>query len=316
MELKWLEDFVTLAETASFSRAAVLRHVTQSAFSRRIKQLESWVGAPLISRATIPAELTAEGRAFLPLAHETIRTFQAARDALRPAGRLAEQRLTLASLHTLAVTMMPEWIERIDAGLPGLRTALLPDRGGIEANLDALVGGEADLLSTYAHPYVPMLLDPDQFDWIGLGHDTILPVAAPRLRHFEGPQPEGSADVLAQAAGGGWVLPMLDHGAASFIGTALSRHEGYGALAKRVVHENSISVGLREFALRGWGLCWLPESLVRADLAAGRLVAASPDPAWRLDVEIRLYRYRSDENRDVDALWPAIVEALAVREGA
>jgi DNA-binding transcriptional LysR family regulator len=43
VEIKWLEDFVTLAETSSFSRAAEIRNVTQPAFSRRIKQLETWI---------------------------------------------------------------------------------------------------------------------------------------------------------------------------------------------------------------------------------------------------------------------------------
>jgi len=42
METKWLEDFVSLAETRSFSRSAQLRHVTQPAFSRRIQALEAW----------------------------------------------------------------------------------------------------------------------------------------------------------------------------------------------------------------------------------------------------------------------------------
>jgi DNA-binding transcriptional LysR family regulator len=62
MELKWLEDFTALASTLSFSRAAEERNVTQSAFSRRIKQLEMWLGVTLISRASFPAELTKEGR--------------------------------------------------------------------------------------------------------------------------------------------------------------------------------------------------------------------------------------------------------------
>ena len=44
METKWLEDFVSLAETHSFSRSAQLRHVTQPAFSRRIQALEAWAG--------------------------------------------------------------------------------------------------------------------------------------------------------------------------------------------------------------------------------------------------------------------------------
>ena len=40
MQLKWFEDFLALAQTRSFSRAAELRHVTHPAFGRRIKALE------------------------------------------------------------------------------------------------------------------------------------------------------------------------------------------------------------------------------------------------------------------------------------
>ncbi|MFN7887734.1 MAG: LysR family transcriptional regulator, partial [Betaproteobacteria bacterium] len=39
MESKWLEDFVALVETRSFSRAAQQRFVSQPAFSRRIQAL-------------------------------------------------------------------------------------------------------------------------------------------------------------------------------------------------------------------------------------------------------------------------------------
>ncbi|HXQ40880.1 MAG TPA: LysR family transcriptional regulator, partial [Candidatus Udaeobacter sp.] len=51
MELKWLEDFLSLAETRNFSRSAELRFTTQPAFSRRIKALEEWVGATLFDRS-------------------------------------------------------------------------------------------------------------------------------------------------------------------------------------------------------------------------------------------------------------------------
>jgi len=50
MDTKWLEDFISLAETGSFSRSAEMRHVTQPAFSRRIQSLESWLGTDLIDR--------------------------------------------------------------------------------------------------------------------------------------------------------------------------------------------------------------------------------------------------------------------------
>ena len=143
MELKWLEDFVMLANMTSFSRAAEARHVTQSAFSRRIKQLETWLGTTLVSRASLPLDLTDEGRAFLPIAQEAIRTFYDLRETLPPEREIRHRRVTFAALHSLAITRLPEWLDRVRATLPDLLSVIQPDRGGIEANLEALISGES-----------------------------------------------------------------------------------------------------------------------------------------------------------------------------
>jgi DNA-binding transcriptional LysR family regulator len=50
MNLIWLEDFLALAATGNFSRAAEDRHSSQPAFSRRIRALEEWVGVDLFDR--------------------------------------------------------------------------------------------------------------------------------------------------------------------------------------------------------------------------------------------------------------------------
>ncbi|AGT11278.1 LysR family transcriptional regulator [Paracoccus aminophilus] len=313
MELKWLEDFVMLASTASFSRAAEARHITQSAFSRRIKQLETWLGAALINRASIPADLTPEGKAFLPVAQDAIRTFYATRDSLRPMGSGRHPTLNLAALLSLTVTLLPQLLERLERALPGVTAKVIPDRGGIEANIDALVSGEADVFLTYAHPNVPMLLDPEQFDWITLGTETILPVIAPRLRDRTAAVTPG---ILDEAAQGHCEIPYLDYGRASFFGTTLQRLMTQYPFRRRIIFENSISFGLREFALQGWGLCWLPESLVRGDLDAGRLMLASPLAQWRLSVEIRLYAYRGEDPGRGHPLWERILETLATPDAA
>ena len=49
MNLSWLEDFLALAASGNFSRAAQERHMTQPAFSRRIRALEEWLGATLFA---------------------------------------------------------------------------------------------------------------------------------------------------------------------------------------------------------------------------------------------------------------------------
>ena len=42
MQLKWLEDFIVLAQERSFTRAAELRHVTHPAFGRRIRAIGNY----------------------------------------------------------------------------------------------------------------------------------------------------------------------------------------------------------------------------------------------------------------------------------
>jgi DNA-binding transcriptional LysR family regulator len=83
MDTKWLEDFVSLAETRSFSRSAQLRHVTQSAFSRRIQSLEVWAGTELVDRSTYPTQLTPAGQILYAQALDVLQSLQNTRALLR-----------------------------------------------------------------------------------------------------------------------------------------------------------------------------------------------------------------------------------------
>jgi len=312
VELKWLEDFAAVAETLSFSRAAEIRHVTQSALSRRIMQLEAWLGATLISRATVPAELTPAGKNFLPVAREVIRTFYTSREMLQP---VAEQgMIRLAALHTLTVTFFPNWLRLLEGEISGLRTSLIPDRGGIEANLTALTDGEADFFLTYAHRDVAFHLDREHFDFLTIGNDKVVPVCAPDLR-IRGQVVPG-AGLLERAASERLTVPYLSYGFSSFFGVALQRlFAARPSFLRRAVHENTISAGLKTLALTGSGLCWLPESLVEKELRNGTLVLASQSDDWALDLQIRLYRALKNDSPATAAFWKA-AQAIAARPDA
>jgi LysR family transcriptional regulator, hypochlorite-specific transcription factor HypT len=82
METKWLEDFVSLAETRSFSRSAQLRHVTQPAFSRRIQSLEAWAGTDLVDRSSYPTRLTSAGKTLHAQALEILDQLQSVRSMM------------------------------------------------------------------------------------------------------------------------------------------------------------------------------------------------------------------------------------------
>ncbi|MCZ0963918.1 LysR family transcriptional regulator [Paracoccus benzoatiresistens] len=301
MELKWLEDFVCLAEHASFSRAATLRGVSQPAFSRRIRQLEEWIGATLINRAVYPSELTYDGKRFLPMAQRTIQDWQAHRLVLTAPQSQERQHLTFSALHTLAVTFFPAWLRGLQSSLPSFTSYLGPDRGGIEDNIASLVEGDCDFLLTYAHGSVPLLLDEARFPYLVLGQERVLPVCCPR--------PEGPW--LDQVIDCGGTLPFLSYGDFSFFGVALNKlFANLPAFSRQMVHETTISIGHKAMALKGWGVAWLPRELVRRELESGELVLASADPAWTLTIEIRLYRHAHRRRPIMDQLWAAAERPL------
>ncbi len=71
-EFIWLEDFIALASTGNFTRAAEDRHSSQPAFSRRVRALEEWIGTSLVDRSTQPARLTEVGEWFKSVAVELV----------------------------------------------------------------------------------------------------------------------------------------------------------------------------------------------------------------------------------------------------
>ena len=194
MDTGWLEDFLSLAETRSFSRSADQRHITQPAFSRRIRALERWVGAGLVDRATYPVTLTGEGVQFRHTAQEILARLYRERDEFRANERRDQDTISFAALHTLALSFFPHWMTTLVPRVVRLKTRLIAD--DVHGCVASLVEGDCDFLLCFAHPAVPILLDPAQFPSIKLAVDRLIPVCArdaagePRFRLTAGAEPE------------------------------------------------------------------------------------------------------------------------------
>lgn len=94
MELRHLRYFAAVAEHGTFREASRHLHVSQSAISEQIADLEAEVGGPLLERATRSTRLTAQGRIFLEEAHKTLAAADRALERTRLS--LAGQEGTLA----------------------------------------------------------------------------------------------------------------------------------------------------------------------------------------------------------------------------
>lgn len=295
MELNWLEDFLTLSVTGNFSKAAETRNVSQPAFSRRIRNLEYWVGTPLIDRSVFPVRLTEAGQAFRKQAEETVRGLQYAREEARGLVRRSGPILGFAGLHTMTINFFPKWIAGVQAHIGEMQIRMVADN--LSGCVEAIMSGSSDLMICYAHPSVPSALDINLFPSIELATDLILPVSAPA--------PDGTARFdLTRDEG----IPYLWYPPECFMGRIVNPIVADTSLGKRLRfhYENSMTEALKAVALDGGGLAWLPEISIRQDLASGALVPAGA-PEHERTVSIRLYRSIERSRPEVERLWSYVL---------
>lgn len=292
MELDWLKDFLSLAATLNFSRAAEARNVTQSAFSRRIRALEHWVGATLIDRGTYPASLTPAGQLFRAMAEDMVQTLSRTRDECQGRAKPRGRVIGFAALHTLALNFFPGWLRGLEVELGPLKTRMTADN--VHDCIEALMNSACDLLMCYSHPIVPTIVDADRFPSIRLATDLLMPVSVPR--------PDGGK--AYDLDNPPTPIPYLAYTPDCFLGrivqTLVDRQGGMPFLDFR--YENSMSEALKTMVLEGSGLAWLPQSAVRRDVADGRLVVLG-DERHAISLDIRLYRNAESRRSDIDRLW-------------
>ena len=110
MELQWIDDFLALCQTRNFTRAATARCTTQSAYSRRMRRLEEWLGAPLFYRESRPVTLTPAGEEFLTRAPRLREDIFDARRAVLSTSSHFRKTLRIYTTNTLAATILSSWL--------------------------------------------------------------------------------------------------------------------------------------------------------------------------------------------------------------
>jgi DNA-binding transcriptional LysR family regulator len=298
LDLDWLEDFLTLAQTGNFSRAAEVRSIAQPAFSRHIRSLEEWVGADLVDRTAHPVELTAAGKKFQPLIQAVLSSLEAARIKARAAQDLASASLRFATTHSLSILFFPKWLGLLETRLHLGPIQTMTDNS--QACEDLMIQRRVQFLLCYGHCDVLGKLDDGQHPMIKLDDDKLLPVAA---THASG-APLFSLDEAA-------VLPILEYSEASGLGRVMrakfkhffAQGSDQAALPNcSVIFTAHNAFLLKSMALSGRGVAWLPQSLIHDELASGALALAGAEK-WHLPIEIRLYRQSSDMTPAAEALW-------------
>lgn len=296
MEVRWLEDFMALARTRHFSRAAEMQHVSQPTFSRRIRLLEESMGSILVNRQTLPLSLTPAGELFLEFCERVTRDVRDTRDRIAALEAEASARISVGSTQGLFSHFYQGWAQ--DAGIAGRLQLNLKATSWVgEQFLDALENGECDLVLCYWHPDLPWgsRLTSDKFEWLVLARESLVPVSvADEQGHPRFALP-GSPEQP---------VPLIGYHNRGFLQSAIEGHLARKKLTAQLLplNENTQSASIKALVKQGFGMGWLPQRMTGKSEQFGRLVRAGGEH-WDVPLEIRLIRLRDARSDDLINLW-------------
>jgi DNA-binding transcriptional LysR family regulator len=275
--LRQLRAFVAVAETGSFTAASRRLHLTPSALSLLVKELENTLAVRMFERSTRRTALTAAGLEFLPLARKVLEDLDRALSSARDLQQKKRGVVRVACTPLYAAVLMPDLIARHRRRFPGVEILVLDSLNqqalqrvtsreadvGIapqrptppELQQEALTADPIVLFCTPDHPlasrrsvtWAQVLQEP----FVSLTEDFTMRLQADLLRHSPELQLHPAHNVSFVTTAFGMVKSGSGITAQPSRATALA--QSFGLVARRL-HEPVVSRQLSLFTVKGASL--------------------------------------------------------------
>lgn len=141
--LRQMRAFVAVAKTGNFTLAAQSLHVTQSALSGLIKELEQTLGARVVDRSTRRITLTDIGRELYPLFSQMIDDLDGALANVADHTQLRKGIVRIAAPQLMCCTLLPEAIAAYRADLPDITVRVADSE--VDSVIARVLSGESDI---------------------------------------------------------------------------------------------------------------------------------------------------------------------------
>ncbi|QNA89764.1 LysR family transcriptional regulator [Massilia sp. Dwa41.01b] len=141
--LRQMRAFVALAKTGNFTSAAQVMHVTQSALSGLIKELEQTLGARVVDRSTRRITLTDIGRELYPLFSQMIDDLDGALANVADHTQLRKGVVRIAAPQLMCCTLVPEAMAAYRAQQPDIDVRVADS--AVENVIARVLSGESDI---------------------------------------------------------------------------------------------------------------------------------------------------------------------------
>lgn len=249
MELRQLEYLVTVAEEASFTKAAAKLHVAQPGVSAQIRQLERELGQDLLDRSGRTVRPTAVGSAVLPYARAALAAVAGARQAVEELTGLVRGHVAVGTVTSLGRGIdLAGLLAEFHHSHPAVEIGLTEDTS--DNLLQALLAGRLDVA------VVSLAGEPPP----GIGVQVV--VDEPFVVAVAPGDPLASRTSVPLDALAGRPLMCLPRGTG--LRTVVDGACAAAGFRPRIAFEAGDPTVLAQLAARGLGVAILPESLARS----------------------------------------------------
>jgi len=260
ISMRQLRYLVAAAEHGQFSQAALKVHVSQSAITTAVSQLETLLGVQLFERLPHGVQLTAEGHKFYQHARHILDTLQ---DAVAQPAFLSHSlsgSVRVGASYTVLGYFLPTLLARFKRSYPQVDIDLIDmDRPAIEQGVS---GGSLDMgltIISNADTDLPferhVLMRSRRQLWLSSDH----------------PLMEKATIELVDVAQHDYILGTVDEGEASAL-----RYWRAANLEPKVVFRTSSIEALRGLVAHGFGVTILSDMIYRPWSLEGRKIEARP----------------------------------------
>ena len=257
MDLRDFQYFISIAETGSFSKAAMAHTIAQSALSRRIRDLEQDLGVALFYRNGRGVVVTEAGETFLARARSILSDVAQIRQDLNATQTTLQGVVTLGVPPSVGLVLLAPLLSQIRSDYPGIQMRVLEGFSGYVA--EWLASGRVDLAVLYK---VRAGTFPDAEHLLFEDMHLISGREAPSLG-------QGSTVTLRQLQGEDIALPGAPHGLRILVDEACSRAQ----VSLFVAMELETLPTIRGLVSAGTVRTILPVTAVQAELQTGELTA-------------------------------------------
>ena len=120
MQLESFRVFRDLVESQSFSKAALLNNITQSAVSQQIRAMEERFRIPLIERSSKRFALTREGDLLYQASKEIVSQFDSLQHQFNEMRNIVSGNIRIATVYSIGLHELPPYLKRFLKEFPNV----------------------------------------------------------------------------------------------------------------------------------------------------------------------------------------------------